>query len=527
MNDTRGLRVAPLVRVSTEGQAMKGESLRTQRSQIERAVELLGGTIPPECWRYVGQESATERDERVLLDRLLDDSPKGMFDALMVQDVSRWSRNNLKSEQGLEILRRNGIRFFDLTTEIDLFDPDQLIILQLKVNIHSYSALQNAKKSMLNKIARAERGIPVVNLPWGRTYDRATNRWGVDPEKQAMAERACRDYLEGRPYQLVAKDLGVSRAYMYAIFWKKLGDVLDIKFKSKKFPIEKTVRVKMPRLVSEELERAVKAKIVHNRKVERGVRKNTYLLRGMVRCADCSRSLLGHTIKNKGDRLAYHYYKHPYVDDCQAFNYAPGLPIEEAVIATLFGHFGDRPKLEKAIKRANGRMSELPKHEKQVKSLEKELAKIDHQEQRLVKAVMNSTLPEDVIRREMAGLKERKELITTEIGETRRRMEDIPSPAKVSKLALAVERSYLRSDAHLEEMTMEDKRNLLEAIFVNRKAHRDEENGIFIAKRPDGRWYFEIRGSVFPGINGVLERNPDLRRSKLSIGIEKYPGRKL
>jgi site-specific DNA recombinase len=526
MNSVRGLRVAPLVRVSTETQAQKGESLRTQIAMIQKAVESIGAVIPPELWCYVGQESATEKDERILLDKLLDDSGKGLFDALMVSDVSRWSRNNLKSEQGLETLRRNGIRFFDLVTEIDLFNPDELIVLQLKVNIHSYSALQLAKKSLLNKIARAERGIPVINLPWGRTYDKAKGQWKVDPVKQARMEKACKDYLEGRNYELVAKELGVSRCYMYYLFQNKLGDELDIRFKSRKFPIEKTVRVGMPRLVSKELEAAVKARIAHNRRVRPGTRKNYYLLKGMIRCANCGRSLLGHTIKNKGDRKAYHYYKHP-GEGCKSFNYAPGLPIEDAVIAELFAHFGDKPKLEKAIKRANSKMSERPKLEKQIQSREKELTKIQRQEQKLVKAIMNETLPEAIVKKEMAGLQERMELINKEMAQIREKMEGIPAPAKVSELALRVEQSYLKSDTRLQEMTLEDKRNLLEAIFVNRKAYMDQESGVFIMRRPDGRWYFEVRGTLFAGINGVLEKNEDLRLSKLSIGIENSQGRKL
>ncbi len=51
------LRFAPLIRVSTEKQAVMGESLRTQKTQIETAVEHLGGIIT--TWDYCGQEHAT------------------------------------------------------------------------------------------------------------------------------------------------------------------------------------------------------------------------------------------------------------------------------------------------------------------------------------------------------------------------------------------------------------------------------------------------------------------------------------
>ena len=58
------LRFAPLIRVSTEKQEQKGESLRTQKTQIEQAVEYLNGKIPKRCWKYSGQEHATPNQER-------------------------------------------------------------------------------------------------------------------------------------------------------------------------------------------------------------------------------------------------------------------------------------------------------------------------------------------------------------------------------------------------------------------------------------------------------------------------------
>jgi hypothetical protein len=58
------LRFAPLVRVSTEKQSEKGESLRTQVSQIKLYVQSLGGRIQNNCWQYCGQEHATPEQER-------------------------------------------------------------------------------------------------------------------------------------------------------------------------------------------------------------------------------------------------------------------------------------------------------------------------------------------------------------------------------------------------------------------------------------------------------------------------------
>ena len=115
------LRFAPLIRVSTEPMAVKGKSLRTQTAQIQQYVKSLEGIIPDNCRVYSGQEHATPEQERQKLDALLKDSSNGKFDAVIVCDASRWSRDNLKSKEGLNILRNNGTRFFVGTNELYQF----------------------------------------------------------------------------------------------------------------------------------------------------------------------------------------------------------------------------------------------------------------------------------------------------------------------------------------------------------------------------------------------------------------------
>jgi len=124
------MKFAPIVRVSTEAQERQGESLRTQVTEIERSVKSLGGILIADPWRYSGQEHATPELERKKLDSLLRDAEKKLFDAVIVCDASRWSRDNGKSKVGLDILRKNGIKFFAGTTEYDLYKPADTLFLE-------------------------------------------------------------------------------------------------------------------------------------------------------------------------------------------------------------------------------------------------------------------------------------------------------------------------------------------------------------------------------------------------------------
>ena len=124
------LKFAVLIRVSTDRQAKRGESLRVQMKETEAAVKQLGGVLTSDCI-YKGQEHATLGNERFILDRLLIDASKNKFDAVMVSDISRWGRDNLKSKEGLQVLKKYGIKFYCLTTEYKLDSPHESAILGL------------------------------------------------------------------------------------------------------------------------------------------------------------------------------------------------------------------------------------------------------------------------------------------------------------------------------------------------------------------------------------------------------------
>ncbi len=89
---TETIRFAPIIRVSTEKQKKKiRASLDHQTKNIERYVRQIGGTIPK---MYKGQESAMPGRDRKIFNDLLEDSELGLFDAVIVTNVDRFSRDN-------------------------------------------------------------------------------------------------------------------------------------------------------------------------------------------------------------------------------------------------------------------------------------------------------------------------------------------------------------------------------------------------------------------------------------------------
>lgn len=137
LNKGKTLRLAALIRVSTEKQEKQGESLKTQRSGNISSASSLGAKIV--AW-YGGQEHGTPGYEKEEVDRLLRDAAKRKWDGVIVYNPDRWSRDNEKSKAGLNLLRQNGIRFFVGTAEQDLFNPNVKLFLGMSAEIGEFSA---------------------------------------------------------------------------------------------------------------------------------------------------------------------------------------------------------------------------------------------------------------------------------------------------------------------------------------------------------------------------------------------------
>jgi DNA invertase Pin-like site-specific DNA recombinase len=290
---TKPLRFAALIRVSTEAQERKGESLRTQTKQIEESVRSLGGTL---AVRYAGQEHATEGYERQMLDQLLAEAAKAgrTFDAVMVADPSRWSRDNVKSETGLDALRDAGVKFYVLTTEYSLYDPQARLILATFTVFNQFGARIQRQKSTLNRINRLRRNIPSAGqIPFGRTFDWKTEEWGIKPDEKALIEDVAARYLAGESLPDLAKEYFMNHSQLCLTLRERCGDQWRVKFDDDALNIHEEVTLTVPRLLDEPTIKRVRQKLEANRTyIRHGGRptrkdgtKTDYLVSGYIFCA--------------------------------------------------------------------------------------------------------------------------------------------------------------------------------------------------------------------------------------------------
>jgi DNA invertase Pin-like site-specific DNA recombinase len=505
---TKGIRFGALVRVSTEKQEQQGESLNTQRQSVERDVARLDGTVAG--W-YGGQEHATPGWEKKEVDRLIADAAKGKFDAVMVAYADRWSRDNAKSAEGLEAFRAAGVRFFVGAQEYDLYNPEHRLFLGMSAVIGQYQAHQQAKKSLEARIERARRGLySAGNPPFGRTFDRATGRWGFHPEKKALVEDVARRYLAGESMLTIGASYGLNSRYLHKLISQQCGPVWVQHFASKALNISEEVETPVPELLPPETIKAIHARAAANRTFAHGQAKEKYLLGRMIFCGHCGYALVGMTVTP--GKKKYAYYRHPPLVTCTRPGIrikVPAAAIEDAVLRDLFDTFGNPERVRKAVEEATPDPAQANQARARQVRLTAEAERLAAAKQRVVRLISKGTLTEDEADAELKKLRAGEAEVRKELDALAPLLEDLPDPAEVKKLAGRVAggmRRWAREfkiNNDFAGMTWDERRALCQTVFGG-KTRDGRRLGVYVTWDDSGPtqahvqrpWRYRILGRL-------------------------------
>ncbi len=517
------LRFAALIRVSTEKQEKQGESLRTQDAQIEQAVASLGGKI---VVKYAGQEHATAGWEREQRDKMLAaaEKPRKPFDAVMVAHADRWSRDDTRSGADLDRLKRAGVRFFVLDQDQDLSDPTKRLYLGMSAVIGAYHARNQNQKSLLNRIARAQRGRPSAGkLPYGRFYDQKTETWGIDPVKKAFIQEVAKRYLAGEHMRHLADEFGVSQSRLHKTLMHRCGTSISQTFHSDDLNIHEVVPITIPALLPEETIAALHKRAAANKTYEHGQAKHQYLFGGFVYCAKCGRAMFGQA--NREGRLYYRHLKHSECPCPTAWIRADQL--EEVVIRHLFECFGNPVAIQKAIEEATPNREKVIEYRERQRQLEEMLAKNKAARARILRHIVMDSISEADAKNELGKLKTSDECQRTEFDRLEDSLKDMPSAESIREFATSVatsvatkfqskskSKSKPRQFASARKiaiessinhdfgaMTWNEKRELVKKVFDG-KTVEGRRMGVFItwidgeADQKKKRWRYSVDGHL-------------------------------
>ena len=527
------LRFAILARVSTVAQAQRGESLRHQVKVCTERVHVLGGVIPKAFGgiggRYVSQEHSTLDEERKVLDRLIVDSGGEEWDGIILEHTDRLGRDNFKNKQFYNALRMNGNRFFTCTREFNLYSPSDRLQLGIEGEAAEFFGLMVAEKSIKNRMDRAARGLPSGGrYPFGRQFiwdnDRNGGHWEVDPDKAKMVKSVAAAFLKGESMETLARRNGMAINGLYRILQDHCGDHFTLKLKSRKFPdLKGDYRIECPRLLPDNVIEAVKARIAARRRQLKGHIKYKYLFKSILICEHCGRTFLGHTWPKPPYKKRY---KHPYPADmrtkadreraktephCQAFGYIRAEVVEPPIMEAIFDTVGDKVKRQEAIFAAAGEPSEIRALQEQKATITKQMDAVKLKIKRLLDKVEAGVMKDDDIAQRMAEHKAAQGQLAAQMEKVEDQLAKIPTKeeidSRVEVLEEQIRHSYLGTRKHFREMSFDDKKRLLDLLFVGAKVSDEgKKPGIYLKKTQWGISYL-IRGIFKEPISDYLGKD--------------------
>ena len=195
-------RVAAYARVSSGKDAML-HSLSAQVSYYSTLIQSRGD------WLYVGvyaDEAKTgTKDTREDFQRLIADCEAGKIDMVITKSISRFARNTVTLLQTVRAFKAMGVDVFFEEQNIHTMSGDgelMMTILASYAQEESRSASENQKWRVRRNF---EEGIPWHGVMLG--YRLKDGRYEIVPEEAEIVRRIFQDYLAGKGYLAIAKQL--------------------------------------------------------------------------------------------------------------------------------------------------------------------------------------------------------------------------------------------------------------------------------------------------------------------------------
>jgi len=316
-------RVVTYARVSTEDQAKHGYSLPSQKEACRKYAE-------ERDWAVVAEISDDGVSGAILdrpgLDRIRDLAHASQIDAVIVYDLDRLSRKVVHQLLIEEELSKSEVTIRYVLG--DYRDDDEgRLQKQIRAAISEYERAKITERMERGKRSKARRGFVVGagRIPYG--YRRDGDGHLVVEEQEAHVIRLIFDWYTG-PEDVSIRELArrltslPAKTHQGNKNWR-LGTVSLIlanetyagtKYYNRRKrqaptktvlrPQEEWIAISVPGIVDGETFEAAQRRLAHNRKMKRKQPHHKYLLRGMLRCAECGYAYCG---EFKNDRR---YYRH-------------------------------------------------------------------------------------------------------------------------------------------------------------------------------------------------------------------------
>lgn len=288
---------------------------------------------------YIDRALSARTADRPDFQRMIADSEKGMFDAVLVWKLDRFSRDRYDSAHYKHILKKNGVRVISAKEAIS-DGPEGIILESMLEGMNEYYSAELAVK-----IRRGQKENALKckanggGKPLGYLVDPETHKYIIDPITAPIVREVFERYANGEMIQDIADSLnekGIKTAYGTVI----RISTISVMLRNRKYIGEYKygdiiIPDGVPAIVDKDLFERVQRRMERNRRSPARMKATEpYLLSSKIFCGYCGSPMLGECgTTRKG--VVHHYYKCYSAKRRQGCTHRKGLKkdtIEKAVV---------------------------------------------------------------------------------------------------------------------------------------------------------------------------------------------------
>ena len=262
---------------------------------------------------YIDRALSARTADRPDFQRMITDSAKGIFDAVLVYKLDRFSRDRYDSAYYKHVLKKNGVRVISIKENISE-GPEGIILESMLEGYAEYYSAELAQKIRRGQYENATKCMNNGgNTSLGYQVDKEKGILVIDPVTAPIVQEIFTRYAKGERISIIQKDLkerGIrsKRGNAYSV------SVLSNLLKNRKYIGEYkygdiVTPDGIPAIIDNDLFERVQRRMKANKKAPaRATAIEEYLLTTKLYCGNCGRLMVGESGRGaKG--ILYHYYK--------------------------------------------------------------------------------------------------------------------------------------------------------------------------------------------------------------------------
>ncbi len=304
---------AAYARYSTEHQT--SSSIEYQMRKIDEYCASNGIVIAK---RYADEAFSGTNTDRPAFRQLCEDARTKLFDTVVIYDISRGSRDVSDWFGFRKQMAVLGIQVVSVEDKIgDIMNPADYLTELITVGLGQHHVLTSRQKSMDSIATKAKTGQFLGGTP-NLGYDIIDGQYVINQSEAAVVRKIFSMYADGKSYSEILATIGT----IYGKRGRPLGkNSLHYLLKNERYigvytwckrhvkimgkwaggvPNENAVRIEnaIPRIIDNTTWERVQKRMSDRKHRAVNKAKREYLLSGLIECADCGATYIGHTSTN-------------------------------------------------------------------------------------------------------------------------------------------------------------------------------------------------------------------------------------